>query len=128
VVFTDHKNLEYVNTTKLLNQRQARWAEILSQFNFKIIYLPGEKNGKTDALSGQVDPELNGEGEKQALTIRIFKPGQFQLGKNEEGLLTRHVMAGKASQVEESSWSKEILQVGLLDQHWLGIRNALKTG
>ena len=34
----------------------------------------------------------------------------------------------RASQVEESSWSKGILEVGLLDQHWLGIRNALKTG
>jgi len=37
-------------------------------------------------------------------------------------------MAVKASQVEESSWSKEILEAGLLDQHWLGIRNALKIG
>jgi len=37
-------------------------------------------------------------------------------------------MAVKASQVEESSWSKEILETGLLDQHWLGIRNTLKTG
>ena len=34
----------------------------------------------------------------------------------------------KRSQVEKSSCSKEILEVGLLDQHWLGIRNALKTG
>jgi len=89
VVFTDHKNLEYFNTTKLLNWRQARWAEILSQFNFKIVYHPGEKNGKADALSRQVDPELEGEGEKQDLTICIFKPGQFQLGENEEALLTR---------------------------------------
>jgi len=115
VVFTDHKNLEYFNTTKLLNQRQAPWAEILSQFNFKIVYRPGEKNGKTDALSRRVDPELEGEGEKQDLTIRMFKPGQFQLGENEEALLTRHVMTVKASQVEESSWSKEILEAGLLD-------------
>jgi len=30
VVFTDHKSLEYFNTTKLPNRRQARWAEILS--------------------------------------------------------------------------------------------------
>jgi len=65
VVYTDHKNLEYCNTTKLLNRRQARWAEILSEFNFKIIYRPGEKNGKTDAPSRRVDPELAGEGEKR---------------------------------------------------------------
>jgi len=58
----------------------------------------------------------------------MSKPWQFQLGENEEALLTCHVMAVKASQVEESSWSKEILEAGLLDQHWLGIRNALNTG
>jgi len=99
VVFTNHKNLEYFNTTKFLNWRQERWEEILSQFNFKIVYRLGEKNGKADALSRRVDPELEGEGEKQDLTIRMFKPGQFQLGENEEALLTRHVMAVKASQV-----------------------------
>jgi len=124
VVFTDHNNLEYFNTTKLLNRREARWAEILSQFNFKMVNHPGEKNGKADALSRQVDPELEGEGEKQDLTIRMFKPGQFQLGENEEALLTRHVMAVKASQIEESSWSKKILEAGLLNQHCLCIRNA----
>jgi len=58
----------------------------------------------------------------------MFKPWQFQLGENEEALLTRHVMVANASQVEESSWSKEYLEAGFLDQHWLGIRNALKTG
>jgi len=115
VLFTDHKNLEYFNSTKLLNRRQVHWAEILSQFNFQIVYRPGEKNGKVDALSRQVDSELEGKGEKQDLTIRIFKPGQFQLGEKEEALQTCNVMAVKASQVEESSCSREILEAGLLD-------------
>ena len=88
VVFTDHKNLEYFNTTQLLNGRQARLAEILSQLNFKIFYRPGEKNGKADALSRGVDPELEGEGEKQDLTIRMFKLAQFQLGGNCHGVTT----------------------------------------
>jgi len=127
VVFTDYKNLEYFNTTTLLNWRQASWVEILSQFNFNIAYCPGERNGKADALSRRVDPKLEGEGERQDLMIRMFKARQFQLGGNEEALITCHVMAVKASQVKESSWSKEILAVGLLDQHWLGIRNDLKT-
>jgi len=78
----------------------------LSQFNFKFVYRPGEKNGKADALSRRVDPEREGEGDKQDLMIRILKPGQFQVGENEEALLTHHVMAVKPSQVAESSWSK----------------------
>jgi hypothetical protein len=35
-VVTDHKNLEYFSTTKLLTQRQARWSEKLSGFNMII--------------------------------------------------------------------------------------------
>src|SRR5580765_9093537 len=35
-VITDHKNLEYFSTTKILNRRQARWSEYLSQFNLVI--------------------------------------------------------------------------------------------
>ena len=33
-VLSDHRNLEYFMSTKLLNRRQARWSEFLSRFNF----------------------------------------------------------------------------------------------
>jgi hypothetical protein len=33
-VLSDHKNLEYFMSTKLLNRRQARWSQFLSHFNF----------------------------------------------------------------------------------------------
>jgi len=58
VVFTDHKNLQYYTSTKLLNSRQLSWEEILILFKFKIVYYPGEKSGKADALSRRVDPTL----------------------------------------------------------------------
>jgi len=35
-VLSDHKNLEYFMSTKLLNCRQARWSEFLSRFDFRI--------------------------------------------------------------------------------------------
>ena len=50
-VLSDHKNLEYFTTTKLLNRRQARWSEFLSRFNFKIKYRPGKAGGKPDTLT-----------------------------------------------------------------------------
>ena len=37
-------------TSILLNRRQARWAEFLLRFNFKITYRPGKQGGKPDAL------------------------------------------------------------------------------
>jgi len=51
LVYTDHKNLEYFNTTKSLNRRQHRWAEFQQPFNFKVIYREGRLNEKADALS-----------------------------------------------------------------------------
>ena len=50
-VLSDHKNLEYFMSTKLLSRRQARWSEFLSRFDFQIIYRPGKQGGKPDALT-----------------------------------------------------------------------------
>ena len=52
-VISDHKNLEYFMSSKLLNRRQARWSEFLSRFNFIITYRPGNQNNAADALSRQ---------------------------------------------------------------------------
>jgi hypothetical protein len=49
-VVSDHKALEYFMTTKALTARQARWADVLSQFNFLIMYRPGATN-RADALT-----------------------------------------------------------------------------
>ena len=40
----DNKNLEYFQTSKVLSRRQARWAEILSAYDFVIEHLEGSKN------------------------------------------------------------------------------------
>jgi hypothetical protein len=37
-VFSDHKNLEYFDTTKVLNRRQAHWLQELAGYDFKIVY------------------------------------------------------------------------------------------
>src|SRR6266511_2464315 len=57
-IITDHKNLEYFATTKLLNHRQAPWSEFLSQFNL-IIHFQSRKLGtKPDALTHHWDVYL----------------------------------------------------------------------
>jgi len=54
-IYTDHKNLLHFTTTKQLNRRQVRWAELLGQYKFKILYTPGKENGRADALSRRSD-------------------------------------------------------------------------
>jgi len=61
-VFSDYQNLEYFTTTKVLNRRQARWAQELAGIDFRIYYRPGTQNGKPDALSRRSEyrPEKGG--------------------------------------------------------------------
>jgi len=54
-VVTDHKNLEYFSTTKILTHRQARWSEYLSQFNLVIRFCPRHLGTKLDALTRRWD-------------------------------------------------------------------------
>lgn len=49
-LLTDHRNFEYFTTTKLLNHRQACWAEFLSIINFQITYRPRKQAPKHDFL------------------------------------------------------------------------------
>ena len=50
-IITDHNNLKYFMTTKTLNRRQVRWAQFLTDFNFKLIHRAGKLNVQADALS-----------------------------------------------------------------------------
>ena len=49
-VVTDHKNLEYFSTTKLLTCHQVCWLEFLCQFNLTICFHPGRLGTKPDVL------------------------------------------------------------------------------
>ena len=54
-VITDHKNLEYFSSTKMLTRRQARWSEFLSAFNMVIRFRPGKLGEKPDSLTRRAD-------------------------------------------------------------------------
>jgi hypothetical protein len=74
LVFTDHKNLEYFMTTKVLNRRQACWAQELASVDFKIYYRKGTSNSKPDALLRYPEyyPEKGG-GEDQLIQTVLNK-------------------------------------------------------
>ncbi|KAH0602269.1 uncharacterized protein H6S33_009843, partial [Morchella sextelata] len=126
LVYTDHKNLEYFSTTKVLNRRQARWAESLAEFDFKIIYRPGTKNGKVDALSRRPEyrPEGGGTLGKQPID-RFFKPGQLA---EEEFVVSAVSLASKGV----IDWSKNFLdhvrQAASGDPTWVGLKERIEQG
>ena len=81
-VLTDHKNLEYFMSTKVLNRRQARWAEFLSEFNFKISYRPGKQGTKPDSLTRRTgDLPCDDSDERRRYQQQILlKPGNLEPG------------------------------------------------
>jgi len=104
-VFSDHHNLEYFTTTKVLNRQQARWAQELAGIDFKIYYRPGTRNGKPDALSRRSEyrPEKGGVENQPITTV---------LGKNHfEQCLTRSFICSSARLVSllERRWMEEFL-------------------
>ena len=50
-VVTNHKNLEYFSTSKVLTCWQAQWSEFLSQFHLIICFCPGKLGTKPDTLT-----------------------------------------------------------------------------
>ena len=54
-VITDHKNLEYFSTSKVLTCQQAQWSEFLSSFNLVIRFHPRKLSAKPDALTRRWD-------------------------------------------------------------------------
>jgi hypothetical protein len=72
-VITDHRNLEYFQTKKQLNRRQARWAEELADFNFGVRYRAGKRGTKPDTLTRRPDYHPG----RGATKENEFNPGNF---------------------------------------------------
>ena len=48
---TDHKSLECLTNSKEIAGRMARWAMIMSEYNYQVQYIKGATNTAADALS-----------------------------------------------------------------------------
>ena len=87
-IISDHNNLELFTTTKVLNRRQARWAQELAGYDFKIYSRPGKQNGKADYLSRRPEYCLQ-EGEDRPMPVTVLKERHFG------GVIGREAVDGK---------------------------------
>ena len=55
IIKTDYKNLTGFLTTKELNYRQVRWAEMLVEYYFEIKYVKDTDNIKIDILNRKAE-------------------------------------------------------------------------
>jgi hypothetical protein len=79
-VYTDHKNLEYFMSAKVLNRRQAHWSISLLRFNFVITYCLDSKQIRSNALfqRAYLAPREGDVASDQQKTT-LIKPEQLQL-------------------------------------------------
>ncbi|ESK84309.1 reverse transcriptase-rnase h-integrase, partial [Moniliophthora roreri MCA 2997] len=74
-VLSDHKNLTYFRTAQKLNRRQARLSLYLTQFNLRLVHVPGTKMVQSNALSRRpdlVDEEENDNDNIVMLPDKLF--------------------------------------------------------
>jgi hypothetical protein len=97
-VRTDHHNLTYFTTTKKLTRRQARWAETLAQYDFKIVHCKGTENAVADALSRRPDYEL---GTKEAVPAILTTD-------SEGHIIYNHQILAATSELQNDEWLEKI--------------------
>ncbi|KAJ1028044.1 hypothetical protein NDA13_003494 [Ustilago tritici] len=115
-VLTDHRSLEYFTTTKQLNRRQARWSELLANFDFVIQYCPGAQDCLPDALTRCSDMRLIDKGSSLLLEQNpdnfqtLLKPHQLCLAAT--GILSvKSVITDKICKaLSRDPWTLSLLE------------------
>ncbi|KAI3366353.1 hypothetical protein L3Q82_000513 [Scortum barcoo] len=110
IVWTDHKNLQYLKSAKRLNSRQARWALFFSRFRFTLSYRPGSQNGKPDTLSRLYAPEPTAK-EPETITRPCGRIGD---------------LADRKGCAASESWRNNLLRAALRQRNRLYVPEALR--
>ena len=77
IVYTDHATLRHFPTQPKLTRRQARWMELLQEYDFDLKYKPGSENTVPDALSRRPDHNSEDPVELHSIDIQL-DPGVRQ--------------------------------------------------
>ncbi len=100
-IFIDHLNLKYFMIIKELTWQQTKWAEKLSEYNFKIIYQSEKQNLKVDVLIRMSDV-------KSIETNNDWKLYQHQLLLSESKFELQSI---KADQEDDQKSDSDLTQI-----------------
>ena len=78
---TDHKGLKYFETQKNLLDRQVRWWEFLSHFNYTMMHIDGVDNKVADCLSRYYETDMSEDNHSEStyvnMDIRLDPDGEL---------------------------------------------------
>lgn len=74
-LLSDHKNLQHFMTTRKLSERQVRWSQTLSLFDFQLLFRAGKSSKRPDALSRrEQDMQKNSDDDRlKGREMRLIK-------------------------------------------------------
>jgi hypothetical protein len=141
LVYSDHKNLTFFRTRRILKQRHARWAELLSEFDFKLCYQPGSHNLIADALSRRHDlasKEGDGSNQHSKFESTLLPTSVWNMAIQEVKSLYQNEISDEAEKLKILQSRHDSLSAGHPGQHktydlvtrdfwWPGIRNYIKN-
>ena len=132
-ILTDHRNLSYFTSKKLLNERQVRYNDVLQQFNFELKWRSGNSSERPDALSRReqdkprgLEDERNAGRLMQLLPMYAFNTTNTLQISMDEGENIDSAAQAKLFDDEElqTLWAKAVE----MDKDWKRARNAVKAG
>lgn len=108
IVWTDHKNLEALQTPRRLSPKQVRWAQYFQRFNFTLKYVPAGRNFLADALSRM--PQYNSHREDIVQSI-----------------IPQQLPTAEAKRLDPLRALTDELRTALLNDRWLQDNRTLCT-
>ncbi|KAI0997227.1 hypothetical protein K3495_g10960 [Podosphaera aphanis] len=147
-ILSDHKNLSFFTTKRLLSERQVRYNDVLQQFRFNLRWRPGRACDRPDALSRRDQDRPHGvEDERTAGRILQLLPTvplypvqiqeeeqELELEKtNDDDIVTDEILlgadrAGEANVFDDAElqalWKEGVKN----DNDWRRARNAVRAG
>ena len=99
-MYTDHEELKYVINMRDPHGRIARWMSLFAEFDFEVVYRPGEMNANADYLSRPVDEQellmmANVEMEDDLVAVHTYLSTGIVQGESRRELRTIKMKAKK---------------------------------
>ncbi|KAI0994220.1 hypothetical protein K3495_g13962, partial [Podosphaera aphanis] len=132
-ILTDHKNLNYFATKRLLSERQVRYNDVLQQFRFELKWRAGSASDRPDALSRRdqdkpkdlSDDRLAGRTIQLLPSISVNPTEVSSSSENNDGRVEQVVQARIFEEDElQNLWEQAVA----VDKEWQRARDAVKSG
>ncbi|KAI0992329.1 hypothetical protein K3495_g15857, partial [Podosphaera aphanis] len=132
-ILSDHRNLNYFASKRLLNERQARYNDVLQQFNFLLKWRAGSACERPDALSRRDQDKPRGLSDErtagrvmQLLPKVITNPVDVQVEETTGSV--QEYSATQARVFEEDEMQALWIQGVEKDTDWRRARDSVQAG